>query len=218
MGTIKYKNDKDPVDAEEIKKRWKEYMEELKKKDLNELDYYDGTVSHSELDILECKVKWASRSSAINKASGCNEISAELFKSLKDDAIKVLHSSCQQIWKTWQWSQDWKRSILIPVPKKGITKECANHQTTILISHASKVMLEILHARLQHYVNQDLPDVQAEFRKGRGNRDQTANNQWIIEKAKEFQKPSTSVSLTTPKPLTVWIIINYGKLSKRWEY
>ena len=153
MGTIKYKNDKDPVDAEEIKKRWKEYMEELKKKDLNELDYYDGTVSHSELDILECKVKWASRSSAINKASGCNEISAELFKSLKDDAIKVLHSSCQQIWKTWQWSQVWKRSILIPVPKKGITKECANHWTITLMSHVSKVTLKILHARLQCYAH-----------------------------------------------------------------
>ena len=153
MGTIKYKNDKDPVDAEEIKKRWKEYMEELKKKDLNELDYYDGTVSHSELDILECKVKWALRSSAINKASGCNEISAELFKSLKDDAIKVLHSSCQQIWKTWQWSQVWKRSILIPVPKKGITKECANHWTITLMSHVSKVTLKILHARLQCYAN-----------------------------------------------------------------
>ena len=102
MGTIKDINGKDLVDAEEIKKRWKEYMEELYKKDLNEPDYYDGTVSHSELDILECKVKWALRSPAINKASGCNEISAELFKSLKDDAIKVLHSICQQIWKTQQ--------------------------------------------------------------------------------------------------------------------
>ena len=153
MGIIKYKNSKDLVDAEEIKKRWKEYMEELYKKDLNEPDYYDGTVSHSELDILECKVKWALRRPAINKASGCNEISAELFKSLKDDAIKVLHSSCQQIWKTRQWSQDWKRSILIPVPKKGITKECANHWTITLISHVSTVTLKILHARLQCYAN-----------------------------------------------------------------
>ena len=175
-------------------------------------------VSHPEQAILESEVKWPLGDKAVTKASGCDRIPVQLSKTLKDDAIKVLHSICQHIWKTRQWPQDWKRSILIPIPKKGITKECANHQTTILISHASKVMLEILHARLQHYVNQDLPDVQAEFRKGRGNRDQTANNQWIIEKAKEFQKPSTSVSLTTPKPLTVWIIINYGKLSKRWEY
>ena len=175
-------------------------------------------VSHPEQAILESEVKWPLGDKAVTKASGCDRIPVQLSKTLKDDAIKVLHSICQHIWKTWQWPQDWKRSILIPIPKKGITKECANHQTTILISHASKVMLEILHARLQHYVNQDLPDVQAESRKGRGNRDQIANTQWIIEKAKEFQKPSTSVSLTTPKPLTVWIIINYGKLSKRWEY
>ena len=108
MGIIKYKNSKDLVDAEEIKKRWKEYMEELYKKDLNEPDYYDGTVSHSELDILECKVKWALRSTAlVNKASRCDEISAGLLTSLKEDAIKVLHSLCQQIWKTQQWPQDW---------------------------------------------------------------------------------------------------------------
>ena len=109
-------------------------------------------------------------------------------KSLKDEAIKVLHSLCQQIWKTQQWPQDWKRSILIPIPKKNSTKECANHRTIALISHASKVMLKILHARLQHYANQDIPDVQAGFRKGRGARDQIANICWIIEKAREFQK------------------------------
>ena len=127
-------------------------------------------------------------STAFNKGSGCNEIPAELFKSLKEDAIKVLHSLCQQIWKTQQWSQDWKRSILIPVPKKGSTKECANLWTVTLISHASKVMLKIFYAKLQHYANQELPDVQAGFRKGRGTRDQIANIHWIIEKAKEFQK------------------------------
>ena len=175
-------------------------------------------VSHPEQAIQESEVKWALGSKAVTKASGCDGIPVELSKPLKDDDLKVLHSICQHIWKTQQWPQDWKRSILIPSPKKGSTKECANHQTTALISHASKVMLEMLRARLQHYVNQDLPDGQAEFRKGRGNRDQTANIQWIIEKDKEFQKPSTSVSLTTPKPLTVWIIINYGKLLKRWEY
>ena len=148
MGTIKDKNGRDLVNTEEIKKRWKEYMEELYKKDLHELDYYNGVVSHPKPDILECKVKWALRSTAVNKASGCDEISAELFKILKDDAIKVLHSLCQQIWKTQQWPQDWKRSILIATPKKGSTKERANHQTVALISHASKVMLKILHARL----------------------------------------------------------------------
>ena len=137
---------------------------------------------------MECKVKWALKSTALNKASGCDEIPVELFKSLKDDAIKVLHSLCQQIWKTQQWPQDWKRSILIPIPKKGSTKECANHRTVALISHASKVLLKILHARLQYYGNQELADVYAGFRKGRGIRDQIANILWIIEKAREFQK------------------------------
>ena len=129
--------------------------------------------------------QWALRSTAANKASGCDEIPAELFKSLKEDAIKVLHSLCQQIWKTQQRPQDWKRPILIPIPKKGSTKECANRWTTALISLASKIMLKILHARLQHYVNQKLPDVQVRFRKGRGTKDQI---HWIIEKAREFQK------------------------------
>ena len=175
MGTIKDKNGRDLVNTEEIKKRWKEYMEELYEKDLHELDYYNGVVSHPKPDILECKVKWALRSTAVNKASGCDEISAELFKILKDDAIKVLHSLCQQIWKTQQWPQDWKRSIFIPIPKKNSTKEHANHWTIGLISHGSKVMLKILQARLQHYVNQEIPDIQARFRKGRGTRNQIAN-------------------------------------------
>ena len=148
------KNGRDLVDAEEIKKRWKKYMEELYKIDLNELDYYDSVVSHTEPDLLECEVKWVLSSTAVNKASRCNEIPTELFRSLKDDAIKVLHSLCQQIW-TQQSPQDWKRSILIPVPKKCSTKECANHQVARLISHASKVMLKILHARLQHDVNKN---------------------------------------------------------------
>ena len=120
---------KRPVDVEEIKKRWKEYMQELYKKDLNEPDNHDGVVSHPEPDLLEYEVKWALGSTAVSKASGCSEISVELFKTLKDDAIKVLHSICQQIWKTQQWPQDWKRSTRIPVPKKGSTEECANHWT-----------------------------------------------------------------------------------------
>ena len=143
-------------------------------------------VSHPEPDILESEVKWTLGSTTVNKAGRCDEIPAELFKSLKDDAIKVLHSLCQQIWKTQQWSQDWK--ILIPIPRKGSTKDCAKHQTVALISHASKVMLKILHARLQYYANQELPDVQTGFRKGRGTRNQIANIHWIIEKEREFHK------------------------------
>ena len=125
MDTIKGKNGADLVDTEEIKKKWKEYTE-LQKKDLHEQDYYDGVVSLQGLDILKCEVKWALRSTAVNKTSGCNEIPEELFKSLKDGAVKVLHSLYQQIWKTQQWPQGWKRSILILVPKKGSAKECAN--------------------------------------------------------------------------------------------
>ena len=124
----------------------------------------------------------------MNKASGGDGIPAELFQILKDDAVKMLHSICQQIWKTQQWPQDWKRSVFIPILKKGNAKECSNYRTIPLISHASKVMLKILKARLQQYVNRELPDVQAGFRKGRGTRDQIANIRWIIEKAGEFQK------------------------------
>ena len=133
----------------------------------------------------------------------------ELFQILKDDAVKVLLSICQQIWKTQQWLQDWKRSVFIPIPKKGNAKECSNYHTIALISHVSKVMLKILQARIQQYVNRELPDVQAGFRKGKGTRDQIANICWIIEKAREFQKTSISALLTMPKPLTVWITINW---------
>ena len=123
----------------------------------------------------------------MNKAGGGDGIPAELFQILKDDAIKVLHSICQQIWKTQQWPQDWKRSVFIQIPK-GNAKECSNHHTIALISHASKVMFKILQARLQQYMHCELPDVQAGFRKGRGTRDGTANIRWIIKKAREFQK------------------------------
>ena len=124
----------------------------------------------------------------MNKASGCNGIPVELFQNLKDDAVKVLHSICQQIWKTHQWPQDWKRSVFIPIPKKGNAKECSSYCTIALISHASKVMLKILQARLQQYENCEIADVQAEFRKVRGTTDQIASVHWIIEKAREFQK------------------------------
>ena len=130
----------------------------------------------------------------------------------------MLHSILQQIWKTQQWPQDWERSVFIPIPKKGNTKECSNYRTIALISHTSKVMLKILQARLQQYVNHELPDAQAGFRKGRGTRDQIANIRWIMEKAREFQKTSISALQTMPKALTVWITINCGKFWKRWEY
>ena len=147
----------------------------------------------------------------MNKASGGDGIPVELFQILKDDAMKVLHSICQQIWKTQQWPQDWIRSIFIPIPKKGNPKECSNYHTIALISHASKVMLKILQARLQQYVNHELPDVQVGFRKGRGTRDQIANIRWIIKKQESSRKTSISALLTMAKPLTVWTTINCGK-------
>ena len=158
-------------------------------------------ITHLELDILESEVKWALGSITTNKTSGGDGIS-----------VKVLHSICQQMWKTQQWPQDWKRSVFIPIPKKGNAKECSNYHTIALIPHASKVMLKV-QARLQQYVNWEHPDVQAGFRKGRGTRDQIANIHWIIEKAREFQKNSTS-ALTMSKPLTVWITTNWKILQE----
>ena len=172
----------------DIKKRWQEYTEELYKKDLHDPDNHDDVITNLEPDILECEVKWALESITMNKASGGDGIPVELFQILKDCAVKVLHSIGQQIRKTQQWPQDWKRSVLIQIPKKGNAKKCSNYRTIALISHASKVMLKILKARLQQYVNHELPDVQAEFRKGRGTRDQMASIHWIMEKAREFQK------------------------------
>ena len=141
-------------------------------------------ITHLEPDILECEVKWVLGSITKNKASGGNEIPFELFQILKDDAVKVLYSVCQQIWKTQQWPQDWKRSVFIPIQKKSNAKECSNYHTSVLISHTSQVMLKILQARLQQYVNRELPDVQAGFRRDRGTRDQIANICWIIQKSK----------------------------------
>ena len=136
----------------------------------------------------------------------------------KKCTVKVLHSVCQQIWETQQWSQDWKRSVFIPIPKKGNGKECSNYHTVTLISDASKMMLKILQVRIQQYVNQELPDVQDGFRKGRGTRDQIANICWIIEKARELHKNIYFCFITTLKPLTVWITKTCGKFLKRWEY
>ena len=145
---MKDRNGMDLTEAEDIKKRWQEYTEELYKIELYDPDSHNGVITHLEPDILECEVKWALESISMNKVSGGDGIPVGLFQILKDDAFKVLHSICQQIWKTQQWPQDWKRSAFIPVPKKGNAKECSNYHTIALFSHASKVMLKILQARL----------------------------------------------------------------------
>ena len=147
MGTIKKRNGMDLTEAEDTKKRWQEYTE-LYKKDLHDLDNHDGVITDLEPDILECEVKWALESITMNKASGGDGIPVELFQILEDDPMNVLLSICQQIWKTWQWPQDWKMSVFIPIPKKGNAKECSNYHTIALISHASKLMLKIPQARL----------------------------------------------------------------------
>ena len=187
MDSIKDRNCMDLTEGEDGKKKWQEYIE-VYKKDLHDPDNHDGVITHLEPDILEFEVKWAVGSITMNKASGGGGIPTELSQILKADAVKVLHSICQQIWKTQQWPQDWKRSVSISIPKKGNAKEHSNYHTIELISHTSKIMLKILQARLQQYVNHELPDVQAGFRKGRGTRDQIANICWIIKKAREFQK------------------------------
>ena len=161
-------------------------------------------ITHLEPDILECEVKWPLESITMPKPNRDDGIPVKLFQILKHDAVKVLHSIYQQIWKTQQWPQDWKKSVFIPIPKKGNPKECSNYHTIVLISHTSKVMLKVLQARLQQYVNCELTDVQAGFKKGRRTRDQNANICWIIEKARKLQK-NTSISalFTMPKPLNV---------------
>ena len=149
MGSIKKRNDLDLTEAEDIKKRCQEYTEELYEKDLHDPDNQDGVITHLEPDILECEVKWVLESITTNKASGGDGIPVELFQILKADAVKVLHSICQQIWKTQQWPQNWKRSVFTSIPKKGNAEECSNYHTVALILHTSKVMLKILQARLQ---------------------------------------------------------------------
>ena len=161
-------------------------------------------ITHLEPDILECEVKWALGSITTNKASGGDRIPAELFQILKDDAVKVLHSICQQIWKTQQWTHDWKRSVFIPIPKKGNAKECSNYHTIALISHASKVMLKILQARLQQYMKHELPDVQAEEPEIK-----LPTSSGSSKKQESSRKTSISALLTMSKPLTVWITINW---------
>ena len=161
------------------------------------------------MDWLRIK-KWDGKELDMNKASGGDRIPVELFQILKYDAVKVLHSICQHIWKTQQWPQDWERSVFIPIPKKGNAKECSNYRTIALISHVSKVMLKILQARLQQYVNRELRYVQAGFRNSRGTRDQIANITGSSKKQESSRKTSISALLTMPKPLTVWAT-NCGK-------
>ena len=153
IGTIKHGNSVDLTEAEDIKKRWQEYTEELFKKGLHDQDNHVAVITHLEPDVLENEVKWALGSITTNKASRGDGIPVELFQILNHDAVKVLHSMCQQIWKTQQWPQDWKRLVFIPIPKKGNAKACSNYRTIVFISHANKVMLKILQARLQQYVN-----------------------------------------------------------------
>ena len=152
MGSIKDRKGMDLTEAEDVKKRWQEYTE-LYKKDLQNPDDHDGVITHLEPDILECEVKLSLGSITTKKASGGDGIPVELFQILKDDGVKMLHSICQQIWKTQQWPQDWKRSVFIQIPKKSYAKECSNYHTVALIPHTSKVMLKILQARLQQYMN-----------------------------------------------------------------
>ena len=207
---------KDLTETEEIKKRCQEYTEELYKKILNDPDNHNAVVTHPQPDILKCEVKWALGSITMNKASGSDGIQAELFQILKDDAVKVLHSICQQIWKTQYGPQDWKTLIYIPISKKFSPKECSNYHTTVFISHASKVMLKIRQVRLQQYMNQELSDVQAGFRKGRGTINQIANIRWIIEKAREFQKYIYFCFIDHVKAFD--FTKNSGKFLERWEH
>ena len=168
-------------------------------------------ITHLEPDILECEVKWALGSITINKASGGDGIPGELFRTLKDNAVKVLYSICQQIWKAQQWPQDWIRSLFIPIPKKGNAKECSHYCTVGLISHASKIMLKILQARLQQYVNCEPPGVQAVLEKAEEPEIKLPTSAGSWKKQESSRKTSISALLTMPKPLTVWITINCGK-------
>ena len=193
------------AEAEDIK-RWQENTEERYRKGLNDLDDYDGVVIH-----LQCEVKQALGSITTNKASGGGGIQVELFQILKDDAVKVLHSICQQIWKTHQWPQDWKRLIFFPMPKKGNAKECSNYRTIALISHASKVMLKILQARLQQYVNHNFQMFKLVFEKAEEPQIKLPTSAESWKKQESSRKTSISALLTMPKSLTVWITINCGK-------
>ena len=188
MGTVKDRNCMDLADAEDIKMGWQGYIEEVYKKDCHDPDNHNSVITHVEPDILEREVTWALGNITRNKAIGSDGIPVELFQMLKDDAVKLLHSICQQIWKMQQWPQDWKRSVFIPIPTKGNAKEYSNNLTKALISHTSKVMLKTLQARLQQYLNKELADVQARFTTREEPELKLPTSARIIEKARKFQK------------------------------
>ena len=198
IGTIKERNSMDIREAEDIKKRWQEYTEELYKKDLHDPDNHNGMITNLEPDIIDCEVKWALGSITTNKASGSYGIPVELLQILEDDAVKVLHSICQQTWKTQQWPQDWKRSVFISISQKGIAKQCSLYYIIAHITNTIKVMLKILQARLQQYMNHELPDVQAGFRKGRGTEIRLPTSVGSSKKQENSRKTSTSALLTKP--------------------
>ena len=202
MGSIKDRNGMDLTEAEDIKKRWQEYTEVLYAKGLLDPDMHDGVITHLEPDILECEVKWALGSITMNKASGHHGIPVELFQIPKNAAAKVLHSICQQIWKTQQWPQDWKRSVFIPTPKKGKARECSNYQTIELISHSNKVMLKILQVRLQQYVNYELPMLKLDLKKAEEPEIKlpTSIGSWIKQESCRITSTSASALLTMAKP------------------
>jgi len=187
MSTIKDRNDMDLTEVEDIKK-WQDYTEELYKKDLHDPDNHDDMITHLEPDILEYEVKWALGSITMNKARGGDGIPVELFQILKGDAVEVLLSICQQIWKTQQWPRDWKKSVFIPIPNKSTAKECSNYLTIVLISHAGKLLLKIFQARLQLYVNHELPDIQADLGKAEEPEIKLPTSAGSSKKAREFQK------------------------------
>ena len=201
MGTIKNRNGMDLTEAKNIKKRWQEYTEELYKKDLHDPDNHSGVITHLEQDILECKVKWALGGITMNKTSGGDGIPVELFQILKDDAVKGLHSICQHICKTQQWPQEWKRSLFIPIPKKGNTKECSNYCTIALILDASKIMLKILQARLQQYVNCEFQMFKLDLEKAEEPEIKLPASSGSLKKQGISRKTSISALLTMPKPL-----------------
>ena len=216
MGSIKDRNGMDLTEAEDIK-RWQEYTEELYKKDLHDPDNHDGVITDLEPDILECDVKWALESMTLNKASGGDGIPVELFHIMKDDAVKVLHSIGQQIWKTQQWPQDWKRSVFTSIPNKGNAKECSNYCTIALISHAAKLVLKILQAKLQQYVNCEIQMFNLVLGKAEEPEIKLPKSAGSLKK-QESSRKTISALLTMPKPSTVWITINCGKFFKKWEY
>ena len=214
------KKDRNGMDLteEDIKKRWQEYTEELYKKDLHDPDNHDGVITHLQPDILDCEVKWPLGRITMNKATGGDGIPVELFQILKGDAVTVLHTICQQIWKTEQSPQDWKRSVFIPIPKKGNPKECSNYRTFALISYASEVMLKILQGRLQQYTSCELQMFKLVLEKAEEPEIKLPTFSGSLKKQGTSRKTSISALLTTPKPLTVWITTYCGKFFKRWEY